>query len=106
MSSGRHINIQMKYMKAAWEAHKRERGGTVMDENVVNHPAHYQLENGMEAIDIIRGVLGDKGYKDFCRGNALKYLCRAGKKGLITDDLRKAAWYVNEEIKQYEGRDD
>ena len=76
-----------------------------MDENVVNHPAHYQLENGMEAIDVIRGVLGDKGYNDFCRGNALKYLCRAGKKGLITDDLRKAAWYVSEENKQYEGRE-
>ena len=72
----------------------------------INHPAHYQLDNGMEAIDIIRGVLGDRGYKAFCRGNALKYLCRAGKKGLITDDLRKAAWYVNEEIKQYEGMDD
>ena len=77
-----------------------------MDENVVNHPAHYQLDNGMEAIDVIRGVLGDKGYKDFCRGNALKYLCRAGKEGLITDDLKKAAWYVNEEIKQYEEADD
>lgn len=72
----------------------------------INHPAHYQLDNGMEAIDVIRGVLGDKGYKAFCRGNALKYLCRAGKKGLITDDLKKAAWYVNEEIIQYEGRDD
>lgn len=50
--------------------------------------------------------LYDRGYKDFCRGNALKYLCRAGKKGLITDDLKKAAWYVNEEIKQYEEADD
>lgn len=32
-----------------------------MDGNVVNHPAHYQLENGMEAIDIIKGTLGDRG---------------------------------------------
>ena len=77
-----------------------------MDENVVNHPAHYQLENGMEAIDIIKGTLGDRGYKAFCRGNTLKYLLRAGKKGLITDDLKKAARYVNEEIKQYAGRHD
>ena len=72
----------------------------------INHPAHYQLDNGMEAIDVIRGVLGDKGYKDFCRGNALKYLCRAGKKGLITDDLKKAAWYLDAEIKAYEEADD
>ena len=55
-----------------------------MDGNVVNHPAHYQLENGMEAIDIIKGTLGDRGYKAFCRGNTLKYLLRAGKKGLIS----------------------
>lgn len=25
-ASGRHVNIQMRYLKAAWEAHKRERG--------------------------------------------------------------------------------
>ena len=24
VSSGRHVNIQMRYLKAAWEAHKRE----------------------------------------------------------------------------------
>ena len=77
-----------------------------MDRNVVNHPAHYQLENGMEAIDIIKGTLGDRGYKAFCRGNTLKYLLRAGKKGLITDDLKKAAWYLDAEIKAYEEADD
>ena len=77
-----------------------------MDGNAVNHPAHYQLENGMEAIDIIKGTLGDGGYKAFCRGNTLKYLLRAGKKGLITDDLKKAAWYLDAEIKAYEEADD
>ena len=72
----------------------------------INHPAHYQLDNGMEAIDVVRGVLGDRGYKAFCRGNTLKYLLRAGKKGLITDDLKKAAWYLDAEIKAYEEADD
>lgn len=74
--------------------------------NNVNHPQHYQLSNGIETIDVIMGALGDRGYKAFCRGNALKYLCRAGKKGLITDDLRKAAWYLDAEIKAYEEADD
>lgn len=77
-----------------------------MKRGSIHHPAHYQLDNGMEAIDVIRGVLGDRGYKAFCRGNALKYLCRAGKKGLITDDLKKAAWYLDAEIKAYEEADD
>ena len=89
-----------------WEGSALIEATEAMIRGSINHPAHYQLDNGMEAIDVIRGVLGDKGYKDFCRGNALKYLCRAGKKGLITDDLKKAAWYVTEEIKQYEGMDD
>ena len=45
-----------------------------MSENPVNHPAHYQLDNGMEAIDVIRGVLGDKGYKAFAGGTRMEKL--------------------------------
>ena len=36
----------------------------------------------------------------FCLGNCVKYVSRAGKKDPLTEieDLRKAAWYLNEEI--------
>ena len=62
----------------------------------VNHPSHYKMANGVEVIDITEQL-------NFCRGNAVKYICRAGKKGgpdLEIQDLRKAAWYINRELQR------
>ena len=70
----------------------------------VNHPAHYTwLKDlcGIEVIDITR-------HMNFCRGNALKYILRAGHKkdSSLTDtekqieDLNKAIWYLKDEIKR------
>jgi hypothetical protein len=39
---------------------------------------------------------------NFCIGNAIKYLWRAGRKGGYLEDLRKAAWYINREISRLE----
>jgi hypothetical protein len=35
---------------------------------------------------------------NFCVGNAIKYLWRAGLKGEQVEDLRKARWYIDREI--------
>lgn len=63
----------------------------------VYSPSHYRLvlPNGeeIEAIDLIHSVLGEEGMVSYCRGSALKYLCRAGKKDDLAQDLRKAAWF-------------
>ncbi len=37
---------------------------------------------------------------NFCIGNAVKYLWRAGLKGNAIEDLEKARWYVEREIKR------
>ncbi len=69
------------------------------DEDVVNHPQHYQLTlpsgEPIEAIDYIQAVLGDDGAVSYCVGSAIKYLSRAGRKGGNSreQDLRKAAWF-------------
>nr|DAL24341.1 MAG TPA_asm: nucelotide kinase [Caudoviricetes sp.] len=65
----------------------------------VKHPSHYRLEGlkGIECIDIIQAVLGEEGFKKFCRGNALKYLIRADRKNGL-EDLKKAAVYLSWEI--------
>lgn len=63
----------------------------------VNHPAHYQGENGIETIEIIRHYVCDI-------ANALKYLMRAGKKSEMgmddaekeIEDLKKALWYIED----------
>ena len=70
-----------------------------MKKEAVNHPSHYGGEkNPYEAIKVIEawGL-------NFSLGNVLKYMSRAGKKSDATlEDLKKAAWYLNREIKRIE----
>lgn len=47
----------------------------------VNNPNHYKLSCGVESIEIIKRVLGLKGFVAFCLGNILKYLIRAEFEG-------------------------
>lgn len=63
--------------------------------DMVNKPPHYQTDNGIECIDAIRAALGLDGFIAYCRGNAIKYVWRAGKKDETAQDLRKAAWYLD-----------
>ena len=68
--------------------------------DMVNHPSHY-TDGRIEVIDFIE----DKKL-NYHRGNALKYLCRAGKKDPAkeVEDLQKAAWYINREIQRLEAQ--
>lgn len=62
----------------------------------INHPAHY-TSGGIETIDFIEAK--DLNYN---LGNVVKYVSRAGKKDNRAEDLKKAAWYLNREIKKWE----
>ena len=68
--------------------------------NNVNHPAHY-TDGKIEVIDFIE----DKKL-NYHRGNAVKYICRAGKKDpeKEVEDLQKAAWYISREIQRLEAK--
>lgn len=59
----------------------------------VNHPAHYTA-GPIECIEAIQAALGDDAFVVFCRGQAIKYAWRAGKKSNHAEDLRKGAWYL------------
>lgn len=61
--------------------------------DMVNHPPHYQSDNGIECIDAIRAALGRDGFIAYCRGNAIKYLWR--DKVNNVEDRNKATWYIN-----------
>ena len=64
--------------------------------DVVNHPPHYTAHpSGVECITVTE-------HMNFCIGNAMKYLWRAGLKGDALEDLKKARWYVDREIKRIE----
>lgn len=74
--------INFKDIKTLLDDKKRE---------VVDHPTHYNAGE-FEAIDVI----ADAGFGEgFCLGNALKYILRARHKENYTEDLEKAAWYLN-----------
>ena len=57
------------------------------------NPPHYQ-RGKVEVIDFIREQLGDADFAAYCRGNALKYLSRAGHKDAHAQEYGKAAWYA------------
>jgi len=61
------------------------------------NPPHYRSHpSGIEAIQVTE-------HMNFCLGNAIKYIWRAGlKTENPTEDLRKAAWYINREIQRLE----
>jgi hypothetical protein len=61
--------------------------------DAVNHPKHYTSHpSGVECIAITE-------HMNFCVGNAIKYLWRAGlKSDSPVEDLRKARWYIEREI--------
>ena len=62
----------------------------------VNHPSHYTAY----PVEVIQLTA----WMNFCRGNAVKYIARAGLKDPAKEieDLKKAAWYINYEIDRLE----
>ena len=68
------------------------------EQDVVNHPKHYTSDpSGIECIQVTR-------HRNFNIGNAMKYLWRNGLKDSDAQiqDLRKAIWYIEDEIKRLE----
>ena len=74
--------------------------------NNVQHPKHYNSHpSGIECIEIVR-------HHNFNIGNAIKYLWRAGLKheeGISDtdkqiEDLRKALFYISDEIGRIKGK--
>ncbi len=79
----------------------------IIEDRVV-HPSHYTWlkdKCGIEVIDITR-------HMNFSLGNAIKYILRSGHKSEegYTDtekqieDLEKAKWYIEDEIKSLKGK--
>lgn len=68
--------------------------------DVVNHPSHYTQYTGFEVIDVCEQLRAPDGSGNFNRGNAFKYLARAGWKNPAKEieDLKKAVFYLQREI--------
>lgn len=64
--------------------------------DMVNHPQHYSA-HGIEPIDYI-----ESHDLNFNLGNVIKYVSRAPYKGTELEDLKKAKWYLEREIKKHD----
>lgn len=66
-----------------------------MKQEKVNHPKHYNSHpSGVECIDVVE-------HMTFNVGNAIKYLWRFEHKENPIEDLEKARWYIDREIKRW-----
>lgn len=62
----------------------------------VNHPLHYNNSpSGVECLEVVRWL-------SFNLGSAMKYIWRCGDKGKPVEDLQKAIFYLQDEIKRIE----
>lgn len=86
--------------KKFWKPYKED---NKTSDDKVNHPSHYTWlkdKCGVEVIDITR-------HMDFNLGNSIKYILRSGhkkeegytNKQKTIEDLKKAIWYIEDEIK-------
>ena len=87
--------------KACFDAWESDLNVKLHDADPVNQPKHYTNHpSGIECIQITR-------HMNFNRGNAVKYIWRAGEKSDdIIIDLKKAIWYLQDEIRRIEKEED
>jgi hypothetical protein len=63
------------------------------------NPTYYKERvPGVECIEVVQ-------HFNFNRGNAIKYIWRAGLKDNELEDLQKARWYLDHEIARLEADD-
>jgi hypothetical protein len=64
--------------------------------DVINPPYYKTHPSGVECIQVTE-------HMNFCLGNAIKYIWRAGLKSRRKlEDLKKAQWYLTREVERLE----
>lgn len=78
-------------------------GGVVSNDKLQDaiNPSHYK-HNGIETIDYMKAVSTDDEFKGHLRLTAIKYISRLGKKDCPKQEIKKAIWYLNKLLEQYE----
>ena len=105
---GSDIQVEDPWLKSYLAGFAEELAGKGTEEkqpDAVNHPSHYASESGLEAIEVIEAFFHGNAFL----ANTFKYIARAGKKGgeaKRLEDLRKARWYLEREIKRGEAHED
>ncbi len=66
----------------------------------VNHPSHYGGDTTYEHIKV-----AEAWSLNYALGSATKYICRVGKKGDSLENLKKARFWIEYEIKRLDNRE-
>ena len=69
------------------------------------NPSHYK-HNGIETIDYMKAVSTEEEFKGHLRLTAIKYISRLGKKDCPKQEIKKAMWYLNKLLEEYEAESD
>ena len=64
----------------------------------VNQPQHYLGDDIYEPHKVLEAWLTPEQFIGYCRGQAIVYLMRAGRKGQYKQDLAKAEYYAKREL--------
>lgn len=85
-------------MKKLGSAEEEKEDSTTKQDDVISHPSHY-TQGKIEVIDFIEDQK-----LNYHLGNCVKYICRCfvKHKDKPSEDLKKARWYLNREIKELE----
>jgi len=66
-----------------------------MVEDLINHPPHYQSDNGIECIEAIQAQLTEEEFRGYLKGNMIKYTWRMDDKDTPESNIGKILWYAN-----------
>jgi predicted transcriptional regulator len=89
--------LNKRYLTAlrSFEPARADDGEDVAVEDLVNSPAHYKLaDGGIECIDVMIQLFGQKRVEEYAEITAFKYAWREGRKGDSSIDKRKKIWYT------------
>lgn len=67
----------------------------------INHPERYGGDTEYECIKVLKAWLNADEYRGFLKGNAIKYICRLGKKDEAVKEIEKAKWYLDKLEESY-----
>lgn len=80
-----------------------EKGSNMKNDNI-NSPAHYR-QGGIECIEAIKASMSEEGFRDYLKGNVMKYIWRYEHKGRAIEDIEKAMRYLNRLKDELYGQD-
>ena len=99
-----YTNTKMKNLVSRIEELEEVEKELNMKKDNVNNPAHYR-QGGIECIEAIKASMSEEGFRDYLKGNVMKYIWRYKHKGKAVEDIEKALWYLNRLKDELYGQD-